>query len=673
MARETEGQYVFERLASRRASRLIQLLAVAGTAACVALAALLQNPINQKRRDLELVMQSELYKELPPKYAWVSAFGGAFRGLAVHYFWHIAEELKQEGKYFQSNQLARIICTLQPRFAEVWSFQAWNMSYNISVATHTAEERWTWVYNGIRLLRDEGIPNNERVVPLYHQLAWTWFHKVGQRLDDYHNFYKRIWAATMETLLGKPPLSVGNAEAIDWFRPVAEAPETIDALLAKRPGIKALIDQLSALGIDVTVETDTQKVYHPLEEQFFKPYTAWINAESTAAIRLKPRELTPREQQLEAFFSGVDQEDFNALLACLRAKVLREQYKMDPRFMLDLTGRFGTEEPIPIDWRTPWSHSMYWAEYGTTQGMKAKNLKEFDLINTDRVFLFSLATISKVGRYMFRINLDDPMSSFLSQGPDLRYIEAMHLMYIEYGKRHAEEGEDVEGRSSEMLRDGHANNLETAIVALYLGGREDEARKYKEYLAQNYPHKDTGGVNAVYLMPMRDYVLYQMTDMPDSFEEIQRVVHQLLYGSYIALAEGRDAEHDQQVRLAGEIFREYQKEHDDVIQGRTKMLTFPQLRAQALSDFLVYAGFPAVDRSRVWNAEARNNTVRQMCYDSVIETLRRVCEQEGYDVKKAFPEPPGMGAYREAHPIPELQEDAYRDRGERRDTDENED
>ena len=145
------GHYVIKRVEAKRSATLIQAAALAVAAICVALAASLQSPINAQRKELQLVMQSEIYKELPPEYAWVSAFGGAFRGIAVNFLWMRADSLKEEGKYYDAHQLAKWICTLQPRFADVWNFQAWNMSYNISVATHTAQERWQWVYNGIRL------------------------------------------------------------------------------------------------------------------------------------------------------------------------------------------------------------------------------------------------------------------------------------------------------------------------------------------------------------------------------------------------------------------------------------------------------------------------------------------------------------------------------------------
>src|SRR5690606_34938678 len=138
----------------------------------------------------------------------------------------------------------------------------------------------------------------------------------------------------------------------------------------------------------------------------------------------------PEDAELFAFFDAAPEEDFDALLAYLRAKVLREQYKMDPHYMLELTGRFNTDEPIPIDWRTPYSQSIYWAMLGVDKGKELKTVKEFDLMNTDRILAFSLNKLRESGRYIFRLNLHEPMDTYLAMAPDFRYLEAMHNTYL---------------------------------------------------------------------------------------------------------------------------------------------------------------------------------------------------------------------------------------------------
>lgn len=661
------GQYVIARVEAQRSATLIQVAAVLGAGVCIALAAGLQNPINQQRQELNLVMQSEIYKELPPKYVLVSALGGVGRAVLADFLWMRAETLKQEGEYHEAHQLSKAICTLQPRFPQVWVYHAWNMAYNISVGTHTPQERWQWVYNGIRLLRDEGIPNNERVVPIYRELGWILLHKIGDRMDDKHHFYKRQWAAMMETVLGPPPAATSNAEAIDWFRPIAGAPRSLDALIENHAGVSDLVAELGGLGVDVEVGTDTERIYHPLEVKFFRPYMRYLEEQDLSALRSKPKEQTDQQRALAGFFAASEKgEDFRALLAYLRSKVLREQYKMDPGYMLAMTGKLGTAEPIPIDWRTPWGHVLYWAMYGVEKGKKNLKPDEHQQINTDRNLLNALTTLAVAGQYAFRLNLDEPMESFLAPGPDLRYVEAMHNMYIRLGKEYADEGENVDNITCEALRSGHVNHLESSIVSFYLVGADEEAQKWVDYLAKYYKNPHTGEIQDQYLRPLADFVRDRLPDIKESYLGVNRLILTQLHRAYIAMASGEDAKCDDLIRRAAKVYEGYQEDMgSDTVDGRLKLHEFPQLRAIALRSFLANINpslfiegaspYPLPVRMAVWEAE--DNRVKQYCYDLVISHLRRECEKEGIDVNQAFPEPKDMEEWRKEHPERRQQED----------------
>jgi hypothetical protein len=100
--------------------------------------------------------------------------------------------------------LADWITKLEPTFVQVWLVQAWNMAYNISVKFSDPADRWRWVRSGIELLRDEGLSYNPREALIYRELAWFFQHKMGQNLDDAHNFYKATWAKEMTDLFQGP-------------------------------------------------------------------------------------------------------------------------------------------------------------------------------------------------------------------------------------------------------------------------------------------------------------------------------------------------------------------------------------------------------------------------------------------------------------------------------------
>jgi len=650
----TTERFLEARLAAQRSALWIQLAALAVAVGCIALAARLQSPINVQRKDLQLVLHSDIYRDLPPKYAWTTAAGGTFRGVAAHILWMRAEQLKQEGKYYESHQLAKWICTLQPRFPQVWRFQAWNMAYNISVATHTPQERWQWVYNGIRLLRDEGIPNNPRAVPLYHELAWIWNHKVGARADNFHWYYKREWASLMDNLLGSPPRGLSREEVIDWFRPVAEAPQTLAALQEAHPDVSALLAQLDALGVNVRSTTDLEKPRHPLETEFFEPYTRYRIDRELASLRASEsdnQEVFPEQPStLETFFQQSPPAALDALLAYLRAKVLREQYKMDPVFMLELTGRLGTDEPVPIDWRTPWSQAIYWALYGTEQGRQLDRVKEFDLINTDRILLNALAMLARQGNYDFRINTKDYFDSFLAVGPDLDYVEPMHQMYLKLGPVYAGKDEDVDMTAGEMLRSGHVNNLQSAIVAFYWAGRHEEAQRYLDYLARHYKNTVTGETEELYLQGLDSFVRSQMQEMVELYHEAVYTIHAMLRSAYISLGTGQVEDYTRAVQNARLIHELYQEKQGDSPEGRQTLPKFADMQAQVLANFVTDVSYPLYWRSLVWRRE--QDAIKRRFYDMIFSDLKKQCERMDVDVKVAFPEPEGMDAWRERHPMP---------------------
>ncbi|MBI5865071.1 MAG: hypothetical protein HZB38_11305 [Planctomycetes bacterium] len=203
-------------------ARTIQALGLAFCVGLIALASSFMPSINAGREMVNAISQVNPIESAPPEYAFAIQAFGAFRGLLTNLAFIRAEQYKQEGKYYDAMQLASWITKLQPRFVSVWEFQAWNMAWNISVTTHTPEERWNWVYNGARLLRDEGLKYNPRAVNMYRQLSWIFGNKMSESVDEYHLFYKRQWAWRMHLLLGPPPDPLGDYRPGQPFKDLSE-------------------------------------------------------------------------------------------------------------------------------------------------------------------------------------------------------------------------------------------------------------------------------------------------------------------------------------------------------------------------------------------------------------------------------------------------------------------
>jgi hypothetical protein len=165
-----------------------------------------QKSLDRDRLQLGLTVGEPL-QNAPPLLAFTTVALGGFRGLISNYLWMRANDLQLDDKYFEAAQLADWITDLEPHFAQVWNFQAWNMAYNISVkfkenAPGDYSDRWRWVQRGIELLRDNGLRYNPDEVSIYQQLAWFFQHKIGQNQDDGNEYYKQQWIMAMMPFFG---------------------------------------------------------------------------------------------------------------------------------------------------------------------------------------------------------------------------------------------------------------------------------------------------------------------------------------------------------------------------------------------------------------------------------------------------------------------------------------
>src|ERR1044071_4347265 len=204
-----------------------QLIAACVMVVCLAVSGVLAVSLTSSSGRNKLVYTERAVEGDPPQVAAGIAMG-AFRGLFVNILWIRANQMKEDGRFYEAMDLARAITKLQPRFPQVWVFHAWNMAYNISVATQTPVERWQWVKAGIDLLRLQGIPANPNDLLLHKELAWIFLHKVGGYMDDANVYYKRQLAAEWTEVLGPPPTpdvkdrdkAHATQKSLDWLRPV---------------------------------------------------------------------------------------------------------------------------------------------------------------------------------------------------------------------------------------------------------------------------------------------------------------------------------------------------------------------------------------------------------------------------------------------------------------------
>ncbi|MFO1531511.1 MAG: hypothetical protein U1F77_17685 [Kiritimatiellia bacterium] len=284
-------------------------------------------------------------KEADPLVAVVTVALGGFRGIIADMLWMRSSRMQQEGRYFELAQLSSWITTLEPRMPQVWSFQAWNMAYNISVLHKTAAERWRWVVNGFELLRDDGLRHNPSSAALYWELGWIFQHKIGMDMDDKHNAYKRNWALEMDALFEGP-----RPDYDAWSAAPAGEKELVRAV----PAAAAILQGMRDASFDLFLKRGDRLAG-----------------------------LDKRLDELKA-----DDATADAIRAAVRRFLLEQHYRLDLAVMREAEERHG-----PLDWRDPQAHALYWAFRGL------KHAKGFDVERLDRMIYTAMQLSFKMGLF----------------------------------------------------------------------------------------------------------------------------------------------------------------------------------------------------------------------------------------------------------------------------------
>jgi hypothetical protein len=103
---------------------------------------------------------------------------GGFRGIVANYLWLRAEENKKDHDWDRLKANVDLITKLQPHFLSVWTFQGWNLAYNVSVEWDAPDDKYEWIKQGINFVRN-GVDHNRRSPDLIWDTAWFYYHKLG--------------------------------------------------------------------------------------------------------------------------------------------------------------------------------------------------------------------------------------------------------------------------------------------------------------------------------------------------------------------------------------------------------------------------------------------------------------------------------------------------------------
>jgi hypothetical protein len=522
--------------------------------------------INSQRQQMKLIVNEPL-ENAPPSLAFATVAMGAFRGLVVDILWMRAEALKEEGQFFDARQLAEWITTLQPRFAAVWDFQAWNMAYNISVAIPVTQpdERWQWVKNGYELLRDQAIPMNPRSVLLYHRLAFIFQHKIGAVSDDAHKYYKLQMAQEMSPLIGQARYEdfLAMAEATKEFQQIARDPNVAPLIEALKSADKEFAD----------------------DDRFPSNYLS---------LRQNPDRYDPEAFRVIDEFrqtTGLRRFDIFA-----KAYQLRKTWKLDPELMHEVNNTYGPvdwtdpNKRLPLDWRHPDVHAIYWSVMGMRMGAnkdttaRGEAAYSADEVNTDRMINHSLQDLFRNGKiHIWETTGDARPSAQIQAAPDkeifyeqdLRMFESYHKQQL----RIIDKYQDPNHPRYTSHQIGHRNMLTNALFSFYQSGHKRQAQKVYDLLRKYHPRPE---FNVSLLEFARNRFREELKNL-DIFD-VKEMVLMLLRKAYFLYAIRSDNEAFGRESLAKEIFDFYIKEFPD--EHRIDLPPLRRLKYLALRAFL---------------------------------------------------------------------------------------
>lgn len=368
--------------------------------------------------------------DAPPAVAFTSMALGSFRGLLADILWLRSESLKAKRNYFEMVQLARWITDLQPNYSGGTAYLAWNLAYNVSVTSSNWEDRWYWVNEGIRLIRDKALVYNPDDPVLYREMAWIFMHKLGNVLDDAQLYYKNQLAQQMFNILGS---------ASPDFEVLAAAPATEAEFMARFPAGSSLWKAAAQLGC---------KNYAELYNLFRTPIPAALPA---------------------GLKNAIGEADFALVEAAFRRRLLKERTGMDPAKMAAIDRKYGK-----MDWRVPESQAIYWASLGVEKS-KGRDIQCF------RIVTQAMQAAFRGGRLL---TLDSAEGTYIQVVPNLALADSAYETYVQAQKAFGGDG------GGESFRSARINYLKDAIPLIYTNGNITKAEEFfRKLVKEDGPQK----------------------------------------------------------------------------------------------------------------------------------------------------------------------------------------
>jgi len=248
---------------------------------------------------------------------------------------------------------------------------------------------------------------------------------------------------------------------------------------------------------------------------------------------------------------------------------------------------------LPLDWRHPDTHAIYWALKGLQ--IAGKEQYSIDEANTDRIVYQSLQNLFRTGKiFVYDVPANNTEDSSQKQPPakqifirsDLRMFQPYNQATLARIERYRTYKETGEGSGTyKSMKIGHRNLLTRALFNFYQAGHRQQAQKIYNLLRELYP-RDEFKVPLVAFV--RNRLLKELNYI--GYKSAKDMIQMMLREAYFRYALRDDNEAFAREKMAKEVHDNYQSQYRD--ENRIDLPEFKLLRYSALLDFVNDQQFP---------------------------------------------------------------------------------
>ena len=363
--------------------------------------------------------------DIPPSMQVASVAMGPLKGLLVDVLWWRSERMMEDKEFFEALQLSEWITSLQPTYPSVWSYQGFNLAFNVSHNFSDHEERWNWIHEGIKLLRDKGLRYNK-----------DWAHNRDIRFELVHIFYRKIEG--MSDTEARKFQDKWTLEMLKYFDrgnrdeliEIASAPKDMERLF---------------------MDVDVKKLALQFKER---------GDDLKTTIEIKPPgygSLLKDTPENESYNSAILK-----IIYFLKRRTIETELNMDVERMLKIDEQYG-----PFDWRTHQAQVIYWGA--------EEDYSQFKLMGTNYSEFVRAAMLSSFynGRVLFSEKRD-----YFNKTHNIEILPKLHnffdfLLY--------ESGLDEESKEFKRIDRIHQDFLERAIIITYTYNQIEASKELFEH------------------------------------------------------------------------------------------------------------------------------------------------------------------------------------------------